>query len=326
MGLHIHVSEIRTALEEIIESLFKIPRADIRSKSMRSLGEQAQEIREAIQSDIITVHLLSDIVTFALEEVVLHAKAIDALGASKASLLHARYIEEVSTLLKFIFHDTQRYEEFSWRWKSFSVVHSIKNRLLNLKMPIDENMQNWIDQNIHLLKKHIDPRFDRNSQKSIKKWVKYNNWLYPITLNKIFETAGRKESYQSREYDLNSNAVHFSPFLSSQYLEMELPHYTYIEAATDPMPNKHVLEFCRACLAVVSNRDNLRIFHAKIVYLELYKMIEKKPQSYLDMAHKNEGFALLTEFLLSRNWTIERAIDIVLGHAPEDPLVIRVGG
>lgn len=321
------VAEIQAALVETIENLFKTPRAEIRSKSIRSLGDQAREMRVAILANIIEVHLLKDIIIFALDEVVSHAEAIDTLGANKASILHARYIEEISAVVKFIVYDPKRYEELSWRWKSFSVVHVIRNRLLNLKIPIDREMQNWIDQNINRLKQYVNKRFDTNSQTSIKMWQKYNNWLCPIKLSEIFETTGRNESYLSAEYDLNSHAVHFSPLVNNQYLEMELPHHTAVEAMTGHMPLKHILGFCRDCLAVVSNTKILRTFHAKNMYLDTYKMIEEKPLWFIEVLNENRGYAnRLIKFIFSPNRTIEEAIEVVLGPEPKDPLVIRVDG
>lgn len=315
---------IRVALEEVIEALFGIPRAEIRLRSRRSLGEQAHETKDAIASDIITIHLLREIIQFALQDVTSHAEAIDTLQANQASLVHVRHIEEIFTVTKFILHDPSRYEEFSWRWKNYSAIHGIRNRLLNIKTALDPAMQSWISQNLPSLKKYVDKKFEMDSQKCIKSWEKYGNWLHPIALKEVFETTGRKDSYVSTEYDWNSHAVHFSP-LANHYYGIELKQHTYAEFAIASV-ERYLHAFCRECLAVVKNRDKLRDLHARNIYLEIARMLEDKPQWYIDMANRGGRFAQLTEFLLSSDRKREGAVTVALGQEPEDPLLIKVSG
>jgi len=326
MSLQVQVSAatIQGALEEVIADLFAVPKSEISQRSRRCLGEKATEIRTAIRSDIIAIHLLKGIIEAALEDVECHAIAIDQLSTSKACLLHVRHIEEMFTVVKFILSDPTRYEELSWRWQNYSTVHAIRNRLLNLKTPIDGRMQEWVDQNLDQLKQWVDKRFVADAQQCIKQWEKYGNWLHPISLKEIFEKTDRTGSYISAEYDWNSHAVHFSP-LADHYYGMKLEHHTYAEFAT-ASALRYLLAFCRECLAVVSNRERLRTLHARNIFLDVFRMLDDKPQWYIDIANKGGRFAQLTNFLLSTDRTIESAIVVALGQEPEDPLVIRLDG
>lgn len=314
---------IKNVLVETIEMLFGIPPAELRSKVNSPLLPLSQDVMRQIMSDVISDHPLHNIVQFALSDIVSHCEAIDALMANKASLLHVRHIEEIFTVLKYIINSPGRYNEIFWRWNNFAVVDKIRNRILNVKTPIDNSMQKWIESNMFYLKTYIDKRFTEDCNQCVKSWDKYNNWLYPISLKVIFDDTGRNNSYSSSEYNWNSHVVHFSP-LADEYINYELEYFTYREFAVDSII-RYLNAFCRECLAVVVNREALRRFHAMNVCIDIYRLIDCKPKRYIAMANKGGRFALFTEFLLNGNHTLEAVIDVVLGEEPIDPLSILHG-
>lgn len=313
---------IRTALEDTLERLFKVEKLDALALARRPLGEKATAIQRVIVRDAINVHLLTDIVRYALDDVAEHASAIDKVGDGRAALLHVRHIEELYTIIKYLVSKPEKYEEFQWRWQVFPNIHALKNKIMNLKSPLEPVLQAWVDENVNRIAEVYQVKVTNDCYASQKHWEKISNWLHPIYLKEIFEKTDRKESYHSAEYDWNSQAVHFSP-LSETYLGFQLEHMTYSEFAIGSTC-RYINGFCKVCLPLVANTDALRQYHAKMVLLEMYRMLREKPQQYIDLANRLGVTGNFTEIILNNPSDIGVVINAAIGEPPEDPLVIKV--
>jgi uncharacterized protein (UPF0335 family) len=324
MALEVLISAetIRDALESTLEKFFKVERAEALKFAKRSLGEQALDVQKKVVGDILDVHLLKDIVKYALDDVSEHAEAIDKLGEGRAALLHVRHIEEIFTVVSFLVMHPDRYAEFQWRWKSFPVIHGIRNRLVNLKLPVVPPMQEWTNNNIANLNAYMHKKIGTDIEATKEHWEKVSNWLYPINLKDVFDKSGRKESYVSAEYDWNSQSVHFSP-MAETYLGFELKHQSYSEFA-EQSAARYIHGFCRECLPLVARTEILREYHAKMVLLEMYKILHMRPQQYVELANRGAQTSALTNLLLQGPADIKEVIDVAIGVAPQDPLAIIV--
>ncbi len=307
---------LRTALTD----LFGVPGAEVEALSRRPLDVCYDEIRNAIKRALIQGHPLYDILNGALDDLAHHAAAIVRIGDSPAILLHVRHIEEVVTVLAYLVKRTDLYSEFAWRWTNFKVAHGIRSRLLNLKQPLDPVMQTWIKSNIANLKK-VSSKFTGDPQKDLPAWEKYQTWLTPYNLKDIFETAGNKDSYVSQMYDWNSQSVHFSP-LGEYYPGFELSDYTYLEVATE-LASYKLHSLLRILLPVSVSPDDLRDLHARLVLLDMYKMIDRQPERFGDLMTKRERFKVLLAEIARSPQVKSRLIAVTLGAPPVDPLVIK---
>lgn len=286
----------------------------------RPLKEKAAGIREEVLSSAIKEHPLHSIITYILNDVVDHGEAIDLLGKCKASLLHVRHIEEVYTVAKFLLSEKDRHQEFGWRWNNFGTLHTIRNRILNLKQPLDELMVGFLKTHINEMKAFLSKRFEVDETKCIPQWEKLTNWMMDIPLKEVFEKTGRQQSYISAAYDWNSQAVHLSP-LGDQYLGYKLKH---MDSGDFPIAtaNTWTQKLCHECAPIVADQDKLRDYYFKLVMVDTFEMLVSRPRRYMDMAVKGGQYGALTEEILQKPFNSDRVRNIAIGVPPNDPYVL----
>lgn len=314
-------SVIRDALSECLTEFWHLDQSASIRLANRSLKEKAAEVSEQILMRVLDVHPLQPIIRHALHDILDHAAAIDALGKTRTALLHVRHIEELYTVCKYLIAIPDRYNEFAWRWTNFKTLHAIRNRILNLKQPLDPRMKNWIMGNIEQMRTYFSKKFEEDESKCIAQWEKLSNWLHGIPLNEIFEKTGRLESYKSVAYDWNSQSVHMSP-LSDVYIGYELEHHDYGDFAIDSAKT-FINKMCSECLPLVAIQDELRKYYCLQVLLETYGLLCEKPDYYIYLANKRPQYAALTNMVLKKPHELNALMSTALGAQPEDPLVLK---
>ncbi len=290
----------------------------------RPLKAKAEEIVAEILSSAIKPHPLYPILHYVLNDIIDHCAAIDAIGKNRAMLLHVRHIEELYTVSKYLLTTPERYEEFAWRWHNFQTLHAIRNRILNLKQPLDVFMDKWLNENLEIMKRLFSKNFELDPAKCMEQWEKLSNWLHKIPLNVIFEKAGHMTSYTSATYDWNSQAVHLSP-MGDAYMGYELRHQDYGDFVLDSA-NTYLHKMCHECSVIVANQDGLRKHYLRQVLLETYEMLCTRPAQYIELANKGHQYAALTELLLRKPFDFAAVMNVSLSSPPKDPLVLDLTG
>jgi hypothetical protein len=123
-------------------------------------------------------------------------------------------------------------------------------------------------------------------------------------------------------YDWNSQAVHFSP-LGGTYLEYNLTHQNYYEFAVESA-ERHLHGLLRVLLPMAAKPEVLRDLHARLVLLSLHRLVSERPKQFIDLAETKDRFAHLSAELVRHPREKERIQLVLLGQAPEDPLVLKV--
>lgn len=313
---------IRESLLDCLTEFWKLDHEAALTQSRRSLRAKASEVSHEILRDIIDIHPLRPIITHALEDIVDHASAVDVLGKGRTALPHVRHIEELCTVAKFLIAQADRYNEFAWRWNNFKTIHGIRNRVLNLKKDLDPGMREWIRGNVGILKAYYHKRFEEDPSKCLGQWEKVSNWLFPISMNEIFEKAGRSDSYRSVAYDWNSQTVHFSP-LSDMYIGYELQHHDYGDFAIDSV-RTHVHKMCSECLPLVAKQDALRDYYFRQLLTETFGLLCDKPAFYMYLANRRGKYIEFTEVILRTPHDYNTVFHASVGAPPNDPLVLQL--
>lgn len=326
MAILLSMHDISSAYEETIIRVFSLDKAEIQKGINKNLTERAIELEIFFKANSIKVHPLSEIILGAISSIKDHVAAADALGGGKAALLHVRHIQELATVAEWIVSLEGRYEEFKWRWKNYTHIHAIRNRMLNLKEPIEGQMQNWINSEIKNIDKyvnvHVDKKFRLTSDSvaSQKAWIRYSNWLHPFGLNIIFEGVDKKQTYTSAEYDWNSHAVHFSP-LANDFIGYDLKDFTYHQFSQ--MSIRYSLNiFLKKCWCILKSQDAAREIFTKETFLDAYKFSLSKPEWFSRMAQEDSAHKKITAFCLNKKGSLADAILLVAGPKPVDPLAI----
>lgn len=314
-------SVIRDSLCEWLTEFWNLDHGASVGLANRSLKEKAAEVSEQILERVLDVHPLQPIVRHALHDITDHAAAIDALGKTRTALLHVRHIEELYTVCKYLISIPDRYNEFAWRWTNFKTLHAIRNRILNLKQPLDSKMKEWIKGNIEQLRTYFSKKFEEDESKCTAQWEKLSNWLQGIPLNEIFEKTGRLASYKSVAYDWNSQSVHMSP-LSDVYIGYELEHHDYGDFAVSSA-NTFIHKMCSECLPLVAKQEELRKYYCLQVLLETYGLLCEKPDYYMYLANKRPQHAAFTNLVLKKPHDLNVLMSKALGAQPKDPLLIE---
>lgn len=315
---------IRTALLAFLQEFWKLDHDTALSLARRPLKDKSEEMTAEIRRTAITAHPLYPILTHALQDITDHAGAIDVIGKNRAALLHVRHIEEVYTVSKYLLSCHDRYQEFAWRWGSFKTLHSIRNRILNLKRPLDPLMATWLQENLERMKRFFSKKFEIDPAKCRDQWEKLSNWLYKIPLNEVFEKADRKESYMSAAYDWNSQAVHLSP-LGNAYIGYELKHQDYGDFALESAET-HLHKMCHECLPIVADQAGLRKYYLLQVLLETYELICMRPAHYMELANKGGQYSALTNLLLQKPFDFDAVMNVSISAPPKDPLLLDLSG
>ncbi len=322
MDIAVAVSR-QTVIEGIKSALadfFHTEASSVDLLARRSLVERLSEIAAAVRAELIDVHPLASIARGALEDLADHVAAIDTLGKSRAVLFHVRHVEEVCAVLEYLLSHPSRYNEFSWRWNNYKVVHGIRNRLLNLKTPLDPMMVQWINANLANLKV-VNKKFTGDPSKDLLAWGKYANWLAPVTLADVFAGTNRKASYESQLYAWNSHDVHFSP-VGGALLDRELHHQTAYEFIVETC-ERELDSLCRILLPMVTRTDVLRDLHARLALLDIYRMVTERPAHYAQLIDRSDRFRQLTVECVQPDRVKDRVMHVLLGAAGKDPLVIE---
>lgn len=318
------VSTLTTSFEEKIKIVFNISADEITKRLSFNLEQHAAEIENHIKNDAVDIHQLTPIILTALSSITKNAAAIDALGINQSSLLHVRHIEELATVIQYLVSKPNRYDEFSWRWRNFSIANGIRSILLrNPNIPIESTLQDWINKEIGNLKKYISSKIttDCSNQKSLEAWKKYSNWLYPTTLKDIFEETSRDESYFSGVYDWNSHSVHFSP-IADEFISLKLKHYTYDEFSTLCTLNS-INVLYKECSVIVAHPERIRKAQTLNTFIDTYKQLRSKPEWFLEMIRDSYTYSRIAEYILNSDNTLESAIKLIAGKQKPDPLSIK---
>lgn len=311
---------IREAFGEFLKETWGLDHDKAMAAARRPLAQKASEVRDQILGSAIKDHPLYPIIAYILSDVVDHCEAIDLLQKRKAVLPHVRHIEEVYTVAKFVLSQKERHQEFAWRWNSFPALHGIRNRILNLKKPLENAMTDFLKANIDQMKTYLHKKFDLDESKCRDQWEKLSNWMMNIPLKEVFEKAGRLDSYVSVAYDWNSQAVHLSP-LGGTYMGYELKHMDFGDFALDTA-NTWVHKLCHECAPLVTEQDKLRAYYFRQVMVETYEMLVARPQQYMDMAVKGGQFSALTYEILKKPFDVDRVRSTAVGVPPADPYLL----
>ncbi len=315
---------IQASLQQFLQEFWGIDHANALNLAKRPLKQKADEVTAEILRSAIKIHPLYDILLFVLHDIADHCAAIDAIGKNRATLPHVRHIEELYTISKYLLITPVRFEEFAWRWKNFKTLHALRNRILNLKQPLEPEMTAWLEANLETMQKLFSKKFDLDPAKCTDQWEKLSNWLYKIPMNEIFEKAGRLASYTSAAYDWNSQAVHLSP-LADIYMGYELRHQDFGDFALDSACT-HLHKMCHECSTIVADQVGLRKFYFRQVLLETYEMLCNRPAQYVEMANKGKQYSTLTQLLLNKPFDFNAVMNASLSPQPTDPLVLDLSG
>ncbi len=308
------------AFGEFLKEAWSLDHDDALAMARRPLKEKAAEVRDQILGSAITDHPLYSIVANILNDVVDHSEAIDRLGKCKAALLNVRHIEEVYTVAKYVLLEKDRHQEFGWRWNSFATLHAIRNRVLNLKQPVEGPMLDFLNANIDSMKRYLSKKFDLDESKCLDQWEKLSNWMMGISIKEVFEKAGRRDSYVSAAYDWNSQAVHLSP-LGDHYLGYDLKHMNFGDFALDAA-NTWVHKLCHECAPLVEDQSKLRDYYFKQVMVETYEMLVARPAHYMEMTAKGGQYYALTHEILQKPFDVDRIKRTAVGEPPADPYIL----
>lgn len=288
-----------------------------------SLARRAKLVSDTFQENAIPEHPLRSFFSAALSEMTLHAAAIDMVLPSRAAVLHGRQLEEIATTARFVVSEVGRYNEFAWRWREFKAVHAIRNRLFNLKQPLDLKMQNWIDDNLPQLQT-VKKQFTGDPSKDASLWRKYSNWLYPVYLGDIFEKTGAAQSYFFRQYEWSSHSVHLSP-MGGYYEGFELSSgMSYVEFVVQGSIQS-VDSMASIALGLVADRKRMRVLHTALVLLALHHMNETNPKALAEAASKSPQFRRAIGEIMRDPPNLDRLTAMLVGKEPEDPLVVQAG-
>jgi hypothetical protein len=318
--LAIPAEAIKASLLDFLREFWGTEHDAALALAQRPLRVKAEEVSSEIHKSAITIHPLYHILRYVLHDIADHCEAIDLIGKNRTTLLHVRHIEELYTVSKYLLATPDRYEEFAWRWDNFHTLHAIRNRILNLKQPLDQSMVEWLRVNLETMKRLFSSKFDCDPTICADQWEKLSNWLYKIPLNEIFEKAGRLASYTSTAYDWNSQAVHLSP-LGGMYMGCELQHQDYGDFALDSACT-YLHKMCHECSVIVSDQEALRKYYLRQVLLETYEMLCNRPGHYMELANKGGQYAKLTELLLKKPFDFTAVMSVSLSSPPKDPLVL----
>jgi hypothetical protein len=69
--------------------------------------------------------------------------------------------------------------------------------------------------------------------------------------------------------------------------------------------------------------DELRDLHARLVLLDMYRMIDRQPERFADLMAKRERFKVLLAEIARSPQVKSRLMAVTLGAPPVDPLVIK---
>ena len=318
--LVVPANAIQASLLEFLQEYWGMNHESAFELAKRKLKAKADEVTTEIRRTAITIHPLYPILLYVLHDIADHCDAIDSVGKNRSALLHVRHIEELYTVSKYLLASNDRYEEFSWRWRNFHNLHAIRNRILNLRQPLDPKMVAWLDSNLETMQRIFSKKFDKDPAKCIDQWEKLSNWLHKIPLNEIFEKAGRLHSYISAAYDWNSQAVHLSP-LGNTYMGYQLQHQDYGDFALE-CASTYLHKMCHESLAIVADQAGLRKYYLRQVLLETYEMLCLRPDQYMDLANKSKQYAALTNLLLQKPFDFDAVMNTALSPAPKDHLVL----
>lgn len=305
------IVELSAAIEQRLKEWFDVePRL---SMLHEPLGSLAQEVRQEIVQNLIPEHPLNPILLSVLASVVEHAVAIDKIGTGKAELLHVRHIEELFTITKFLVKQRDRWPEFGWRWKNFKMIHGLRNHVLNIQTPIEPSIQEWINANVQNVASYFNKKVTNDFVSTQSQWTKISNWLYPTTLKEIFAETGRSGSYESAEYDWNSQSVHFSP-MANVVLDLSLQSHDYHDFACQST-TRFIIGFCREIYPLVIDQPRLRHFYAKQILKDLYRVVGTTPQHYNRLLNKDmPQLRHATVILLRQDTTRDQLIDSLIGE------------
>jgi len=292
------------------------------SVARRPVAQKASEVREQILGQAIKEHPLYPIVSYIISDMVDHAEAIDRIGKRRPMLLHVRHIEEVYTIAKYLMNEKDRHQEFAWRWASFAQLHRIRNRLLTLKQPLDEEMAAFLRANIDHMKAYLHKKFDLDEAKCREQWARLTNWMMDIPLKEVFEKAGRLDSYVSAAYDWSSQSVHLSP-MGDTYMSYKLEHFDFGDFALDSAQT-WIHKMCHECEPLVSKPEVLRDYYFRQVMLETLEMLAARPAQYLSLAKKRPQFNALTQLLLQKPFDVELIRNAAIGAPPQDPYLLEL--
>lgn len=319
--IEVPAEAIRQAFGEFLKETWGLDHDKAVAMARRPLKDKAAEVREQVLGSAIKDHPLYAIVASILNDVVDHGEAIDRLGKCKAALLNVRHIEEVYTVAKYVLREKDRHQEFGWRWNSFGALHAIRNRILNLKQPVEGRMLDFLKANIDSMKLYLSKKFDLDESKCRDQWERLSNWMMGIPIKEVFEKAGRRDSYVSTAYDWNSQAVHLSP-LGDHYLGYELKHMDFGDFALDTA-NTWVHKLCHECAPLVEDQRKLRDYYFQQVMVDTYEMLVARQGHYMDMAAKGGQYSALTNEILQKPFNVDRIKVVALGEPPADPYMLN---
>lgn len=299
-----------------LERFYATPREEVESLAQRSLGLQAEEVAAATRTILIAEHPLRDIALEALNDLVAHSVAIDRIGNTRAALVHVRHIEEVTAVLGYLVAKPEQYNEFAWRWSAFPIAHGIRNRILNLKEPLEPIMRVWIDANIANMKK-VNKKFTGDPAKDASLWEKYSNWLSPVPVKDFFLHTGKLQTFVSELYDWHSQVVHFSPpgahLLSRGYLELSFDTVSF---------NLHkVLGLLQP---LTTDPDVIRRRQCRLVLLSIFRFVDQRPDQMEKLLQSSIRLPRLFAELLRTPQNQDELANVLVGIAPLDPLVVSV--
>lgn len=312
----------RGSLEKFLSEALGLSADAALEQANKTLKEKASGVRSLVLGIAIKDHPLYPIIKYILNDVVDHAEAIDQLETKKVALLHVRHIEEVTAIAKFLLVEKDRHQEFGWRWNNFEALHRIRNRILNLRQPLDEQMTNFVVKNIEFMKQYFSSKFDVDEKKCLEQWGKLSNWMMKIQLKDVFDKAGHKQSYISAAYDWNSQAVHLSP-IGGQYLGFDVAHMEKGEIAIESAET-WIHNICKQCSGIVTEPEKLWDFYFRIVMADTYRLLVRRPERFMKLAAMEGQYAGLARALLEKPFNIDKIKEAALGERPTDPYVLNL--
>lgn len=319
--------EINISNIELVNRIEKVWSKDCNFGSIKELKQKennvelTQKVTNFMINKMINIHPLIDIAKSAISDILEHSKALHQLNNKKVSILHARQIEEIFVTLSYLISKPDSYNEFKWRWDNFKYIHIIRNRIFNIKLPLDISMTEWIDQNINWLKS-INKKFQGDVTKDEKIWKKFSNWLYPITLKEIFEKVGNLDSYYFQSYEWTSHAVHLSP-ISDQYYNFDFTDGTFVDIIND-FVEFNVASLLKILEPLSENSNEFRKMNVQVITKLLYHMLIEQPERFLRFSEKSQKIKYFIGEFARPDISCKRLIKFVSGNSHEDPLVIKI--
>lgn len=242
--------------------------------------------------------------------------------------VHIRQIEEIATVLEFLIKAPQLpsfanksdiYNDFKWRWDNFKIIHSIRNRIFNLKTPLHPTKQQWIDNNLSSLQK-VD-KFSGDSVKDENSWKNFSNWLAEYGLTKIFKELGQEQKYYFQSYDWGSQHVHFSP-IPEMLSQMAFTDDRRFKDLIEEVAVMSLLGTLRHFSTIVTHPENTRNLFLKLLLFDMYCTFRDEPERATGLASQPRYSRVLSA-LCEKDYDLERLKLAVLGVADENRALIQ---